>query len=109
MSSEESEVEADDIHIFYRIKTLEWRRNIDKELGIVDAARIHDPRYFKRQGAKPVRRRRGDVEVISGRGPVVGLPRSFYNNDWFQAQNLREFQLRIPAEPFRWLEIVVSQ
>jgi hypothetical protein len=108
MSSEESDVEDEDIEMIYHVKRLPWRRNIDKELALIDSTRILDAKNFSKQGAKPARRRRGEDIPASVRGPVVGLPRPFYDNEWFGEVPHRELQLRIPREPFQWINLVVG-
>jgi hypothetical protein len=105
MSSEESEVE-DEINTVLRVKTLEWRRDIEKELGIIDSARVAGPRTFGKSGAKPMIRRRGDKLLLSKREPPTGLPRPFYDNAWFEKERNRARTLEVPDVRFKWMHIV---
>ena len=52
MSSEESDVE-DDMDTILRVKTLPWRRNLEKELTLIDSLRVQDPGNYSRCGSKP--------------------------------------------------------
>ncbi|KAI6013658.1 hypothetical protein PISMIDRAFT_19407 [Pisolithus microcarpus 441] len=81
MSSEESSVE-NGIENVLRVKKLEWRRNIDKELEIVDLQRVLDKDIFCSQGSKPLPRKRAPDNPISSRAPVVGLPMALYDDTW---------------------------
>jgi hypothetical protein len=45
MGSDESDME-DNIHIVYRVKPLPWRRNMKKEMDIIDSGRIQRPNLF---------------------------------------------------------------
>jgi hypothetical protein len=103
MSSDESAIDSD-IGTVLHVKKLPWRRNIDKELGIIDRARLEPLRTFGRQGMKPMVRRRGHA-LISERDPVEGLPKIFYNNDWIRGLN-DEAALDISQEEFVWMEIM---
>jgi hypothetical protein len=106
-SSEESGVE-DEIEIVYSVKPLPWRRDIDKELEVVDSTRIHAPNPFAPQGSKPVRRRRGACDLASTRDPVKFLPRALYDDEWFDEVNDREKQMKVRAEGFQWMNIIVG-
>ncbi len=107
MSSEESCVE-DGPQIVFRVRRPLWRRNIDKELDIIDAVRIYEPDIYKRQGSKPVQRLRGTGNPTSARPPVKGLPRTFYNEDWLAQQHRPEVNLEMLKREFPWMTIINS-
>jgi len=57
MSSDES-VADDDIHMIYRTKVMPWRRNIERELEIIDTQRFIDTDiYTAKAGQKDMRKR----------------------------------------------------
>ena len=64
MSSDESE-DDDDTEILYRVKSMPWRRDIRKELDIIDAIRVKEKGMFSRQGSKPAKRIRVDEPPVS--------------------------------------------
>jgi hypothetical protein len=104
MSSDESEIE-DKVRIVYNAKVLPWRRNIDKELNVIDAGRIENLTTFGRQGSKPVKRYRSNLQ--STRKPVEGLPRAFYNGDWYGKCSKQEKDgLRVSRKHFPWMMII---
>jgi len=105
MSSDESTVE-DDIEIVYKTKQMAWRRNLDKEMDLIDAQRIRELNPFAKQGSKPVRRFRNAGFPVSTRPPVAGLPRCFYDDGWFLGRDKRQKQMRISTEKFRWMKII---
>jgi hypothetical protein len=109
MSSEESGVEG--IETVYRVKILEWRRNMERELDIVDKQRLLDSDLFSPRGSKPVTRIRSPDNVASSRGPVPGLPRSFYDKKWLdrQSDNYRRMTLCVSQQQFKWFKLVAEQ
>ena len=85
MSSDESAVESD-VGAVFHVRKLPWRRDITKELDMIDSARFDPLKNFGKGGMKPIiRRRKGDV--VSERDPVVGLPRTFYDEGWIKGEN----------------------
>ncbi|OBZ69818.1 hypothetical protein A0H81_10346 [Grifola frondosa] len=108
MSSEESGIE-DIVNTVYRVKIMVWRRDIDRELQIIDRQRMIGTQAFSAQGSKPVPRIRSKTNPISDRAPVRGLPRAFYDDEWFQQQDedYRSVTLTVSKEKFRWLDIAV--
>ncbi|KAI6099931.1 hypothetical protein EV401DRAFT_1894735 [Pisolithus croceorrhizus] len=108
MSSEESSVE-NGIENVLRVKKLEWRRNIDKELEIVDLQRVLDKDIFCSQGSKPLPRKRAPDNPISSRVPVVGLPMALYDDTWILqlTERWRE-SLEISKAPFPWMKLVAT-
>ena len=56
MSSEESSVENSVTNIL-RVKNMDWRRNIEKELEIIDLQRVIDKDIFSLQGSRPLPRK----------------------------------------------------
>jgi hypothetical protein len=108
MSSEESSVE-DEINMVYKVKAMPWRRDIDEELKIIDSERIRDPSIFGRQGSRPAKRHRAVQDLVSKCEPVEGLPRAFYDDDWFENKASGEFKSSIHQAPFQWMNIVVEE
>ncbi|KAI6108316.1 hypothetical protein F5141DRAFT_1064500 [Pisolithus sp. B1] len=108
MSSEESSVE-NGIKNVLRVKKLEWRRNIDKELEIVDLQRVLDKDIFCSQGSKPLPRKRAPDNPISSRVPVVGLPMALYDDMWIlQLMERWRESLEISKVPFPWMKLVAT-
>ena len=108
MSSEESEIE-EETETLLRVKRLPWRRNISRELDYVDTHRVCDPNSFGKQGSKPLRRRRGDENLISTCAPVRGLPAAFYNRQWLEQECSIEVQRSVSDVPFKWMNLVFEE
>ena len=101
-SSDESDIE--DGLTIYRVKTLPWRRDVRKVLDNVDTQR-RCGKTFSNRGAKPrSRTRRRYIE--SGRGPVLKLPLSFYDEGWLRVGG--DLQAEVLAEAsakgFAWVD-----
>ncbi|KAI6101987.1 hypothetical protein EDD16DRAFT_1716311 [Pisolithus croceorrhizus] len=108
MSSEESSVE-NGIENVLRVKKLEWWRNIDKELEIVDLQHVLDKDIFCSQGSKPLPRKRAPNNPISSQVPVVGLPMALYDDMWIlQLMERRRESLEILKVPFPWMKLVAT-
>ncbi|KAI6125885.1 hypothetical protein EDD16DRAFT_1703002 [Pisolithus croceorrhizus] len=108
MSSEESSVE-NGIENVLRVKKMEWQKNIDKELEIIDLQQILDKDIFCSQGAKPLPRKRAPDNPTSSRAPVTALPTALYNEEWISqlTEHQRE-SLKISKEPFPWMKIIAT-
>ena len=87
MSSDESASE-DGVFVF-RGHALEWRRNLDRLMGTIDAAR---DKVFTTRGTRPYIRKRPNRNVALGpnggtlrstRKPKRGLPKALYDPNWF--------------------------
>ncbi|KIP01154.1 hypothetical protein PHLGIDRAFT_17403, partial [Phlebiopsis gigantea 11061_1 CR5-6] len=112
MSSDESDLDDDDdddtLAATFRVKTMPWRRNITRELDIIDAERRRDASVYHKQGSKPVHRRR-DANLITSRPAAVNLPRAFYSDAWFGELSERELrQLRVNERSFEWANITAE-
>ncbi|KAI5997113.1 hypothetical protein EDD15DRAFT_2364586 [Pisolithus albus] len=108
MSSEESSVE-NGIENVLRVKKLEWRKNINKELEIVDLQRILDKDIFCSQGSKPLPRKHAPDNPISSQAPVVGLPMALYDDAWIlQLTEHQREKLEISKAPFPWMKVVAT-
>ncbi|KAF8573822.1 hypothetical protein K439DRAFT_1624785 [Ramaria rubella] len=107
MSSEESATE-NDIETVYWVKILTWRRDIEKELRIIDHKRMLDSEIFSPQGAKPVTRVRGTGNPVSTRDMVRGLPWILYDDAWYDRtpSDYQEVTLAVSKEQFQWLSIL---
>ena len=105
MSSEESAVENDIEHVL-RIKRMEWRRCIDKQLEIIDTERLVDSDIFARQGAKPVKRIRAHDNPESRRDPIPGLPMTLYDSAWIASLTERQLgALDVSLVAFPWMTV----
>jgi hypothetical protein len=108
MSSEESEVGEDDINSVYRVKVLPWRRNIERELSLIDSERRQAHQVFARSGAMPVRRIRRADNPVSSRRPRKGLPRSLYDDTWIGSVPGRSLSMEVSKARFKWMEIIAD-
>ena len=72
MSSEDSE--GEDTEPIFCTHILPWRRDIVKELNIIDQQRLQDSDIFSPRGAKSAKRIRSDNFSKSERKVVKGLP-----------------------------------
>ena len=103
MSSDESDEEEGSV--IYRVKTLPWRRDIRAHLDYIDKRR-YDGGAYSHSGAKPrMRSRRRYIE--SKRGPVLELPRSFYDEGWMciDSDEQASVALATPDEDFEWPDV----
>ena len=107
MSSDESDIEGELNTTVFRVKTMPWRRNINKELNIIDKQWVKDKDLFSPRGSKPGPRIRHYRNPPSDRRHVSNLPREFYDNDWFEEQdpNDRRFTVDPSKEKFKWMRI----
>ena len=90
MSSDESDIEGELDTTVFRVKTMPWRCNIDKELSIIDKQQVKDKDIFSPRGSKPGPRIRHYHNPPSDHCHVSNLPREFYDNDWFEEQDPNE-------------------
>lgn len=112
MSSEDSGSEDEDPTRpkVFKVMSVPWRRNIERELQILESMHAKLP-SFKRQGRVRAQRIRDPLETrkMSTRNPVVGLPESFYDREWHAMLPifLRSL-LRAKASPSEreWKELV---
>lgn len=65
-------------------RRMPWRHDFDATMDIIDAVRPKPAR-----GPKPKPRNRAPPEIapVSGRPPVLELPRAFYDKEWIKKQN----------------------
>ena len=101
MNSEDSE--GEDTEPIFCTHILPWRRDIVKELNIIDQQRLRDSDIFSPRGAKSVKRIRSDNFSKSERKVVKGLPRPFYDQSWL-AQN----KGMSSDVPFRWMSVYTT-
>ena len=102
MSSEDSE--GEDTEPIFCTHILPWRRDIIKELNIIDQQRLRDSDIFSPRGAKAAKRIRNDNFLKSDRKAVKGLPCPFYDQNWL-AQN----KGMSSDVPFRWMTVYVTE
>ncbi|EIM79765.1 uncharacterized protein STEHIDRAFT_163324 [Stereum hirsutum FP-91666 SS1] len=88
MSSDESSSENG---IFvYRVRLVAWRREMNKELMLVDKVYTDHPELFQGAGARPVPRLRSST-TVSFSAPVPRLPKTLYDKRWMKG--LSEYKL----------------
>jgi hypothetical protein len=104
MSSDESGVDENGTTV-YLVKQLPWRRNIDKELDIVDSLRKWEVGIYTWRGSEGVQRKRDINNPISTREPVRGLPKALYDEAWVKSQPHSGRRLRFAARDFDWMNI----
>ena len=102
MSSEDSE--GEDTEPIFCTHILPWRRDIIKELNIIDQQRLRDSDIFSPRGAKAAKHIRNDNFSKSDRKAVKGLPCPFYDQNWL-AQN----KGMSSDVPFRWMTVYVTE
>ncbi|KAI5996764.1 hypothetical protein EDC04DRAFT_2909832 [Pisolithus marmoratus] len=100
MSSEDSD--GEDTETVYCTHTLPWRRDIIKELNLIDQRRLKGSSIFSPRGATAANAKhiRSDKFSQSERKPVKGLPCPFYDASWLA----RNKEICSDA-PFRWMTI----
>ena len=108
MSSEESSVE-NGVENVLRVKNMEWRRNIDRELEIVDLQRIIDSDIFSQRGSRPLIQKRAHGNPTTTRKALTGLPLALYDGAWMANLTERQLEaLEISQEPFSWVRVIVA-
>ena len=78
MSSEESSVENSVTNVL-RVKNMDWRRNIKKELEIIDLQQVIDKDIFSPQGSRPLPRKCAPDNPVMSWDLVMGLPKALYD------------------------------
>ena len=114
MSSEKSGVKANEegiVQKIYQVKIMPWWRNIDRELVIINGARLQDEDLYSDVGAKPITRKHSEQNGKSNCEPVCDLPRAFYDSSWFNHlnPNFRECMLQVSKKQFQWFKQVEVQ
>ncbi|KAI6162415.1 hypothetical protein EDD17DRAFT_1757181 [Pisolithus thermaeus] len=108
MSSEESSVE-NGVENVLRVKNMPWRRNIDRELEIVDFQCLLDTDIFSPQGSKPLTHKRSPDNPSTTRDAVKALPLALYDGAWFAQLTERQIEaLNVPQQTFSWMKVVVA-
>lgn len=108
MSSEESGIE-NEVEVVLRVKTLPWRRSVERELDLIDLQRLLDDDIFAPQGARPLRRIRAPGNPVSTRPVVKGLPTALYDRAWIAELSQRQMEaLHIANVSFPWMKVAVS-
>ncbi|KAI6006162.1 hypothetical protein EDC04DRAFT_2611545 [Pisolithus marmoratus] len=108
MSSEESSVE-NGIKNVLQVKNLEWWKNINKELEIVDLQQVINKDIFCSQGTKPLPRKHAPNNPNSSWVPLMGLPMALYDDMWIsQLTELQRESLKISKDPFPWMKLVTT-
>jgi hypothetical protein len=109
MSSEDTEVESA-LETVYRVRVLEWRRNIDREMTVIDNMRYDNTDIYAPQGSKPGRRVRGNG-LKSNRDPVCHLPLPLYDQDWYMgvSTDFKDTVLCVSKDQFQWLSLRLQE
>lgn len=102
MSSDESGDE--DIQTVFNVRAMPWRRDIRKELDIIDVQRALEKDIFTRKGAKVTKCIRSANAPPSSRKPVIGLPESLYDPRWFS-----QHPGSASDKVFPWMHIIVQK
>jgi len=89
MSSEESSVDNSVTNVL-QVKSMDWQRNIKKELEIVDLQQIIDKDIFSLQGSRPLPRKYALDNPVTSQDMVMGLPKALYNSLWMSELNERQ-------------------
>lgn len=111
-SSDESEGELDEPGRVFTTKSMPWRRDLTKEIRILDTERMYDTTAFKARGSKPAPRVRRSNGPRSSRPAPCNLPRSFYDDDWLASLPVSEKNrlacLNDGSPAFAWLDLVAD-
>ncbi|KAG9308491.1 hypothetical protein JVU11DRAFT_11835 [Chiua virens] len=91
MSSEESDIE-NEVESVLRVKHMDWRRAIDRELEFLDMQCLVDADVFSPQGSRPMKRIRISSNPVTSRIAVKGLPRAFYHGPWMAQLTRRQLE-----------------
>jgi hypothetical protein len=104
MSSEESETDMQTGLEVYHTKKMPWRRDVRREMGMIDGQRMKDKQVFSKRGAKPVVRIQNGTKGDTRRPAPAGLPKSFYQKEWLKAQSSADRRrLNISGEKIQWM------
>ncbi|KAI6101693.1 hypothetical protein EDD16DRAFT_1716391 [Pisolithus croceorrhizus] len=108
MSLEESSVE-NGIENVLQVKKMEWQKNIDQELEIIDLQQVPNKDIFCSQGGKPLPRKHAPDNPASSWTPVMALPMALYDDKWIsQLTECQRESLKISKESFPWMKIVAT-
>ncbi|KAI5986063.1 hypothetical protein EDC04DRAFT_2913529 [Pisolithus marmoratus] len=100
MSSEDSEEE--DMQTVFRVHSMPWRRDINKELRFIDS-KHKDWSISSPKGAKPVKCIRPSNPFPSAHQPVCDLPATFYKPEWLEGNPTFKSD-----KVFQWLQFIVQ-
>jgi hypothetical protein len=106
MSSDESDIDTRTGTEVYYNKKMPWRRDVAREMKIIDGERSKDRQIKSRRGAKEVVRIKNGAKGDTRRSAPKGRPKSFYDKDWLRAQSKKNHRaLEISGDHFDWLNI----
>ncbi|KAI6012339.1 hypothetical protein EDC04DRAFT_2609515 [Pisolithus marmoratus] len=107
MSSEESAVE-NGVENVLCVKTMDWHRNIDHELEIVDLQHMVDIDIFSLQGSHPLHRIHATENLTTKQDTVKGLLLALYDGAWIAGlTECQKESLEISTAPFPWMKVAV--
>ncbi|KAH0830327.1 hypothetical protein J3R83DRAFT_1719 [Lanmaoa asiatica] len=108
ISSEESSVE-NGVENVLCVKRMEWQRNIDRELEIINFKCIIDDDIFSAQGSQPLVRKRAPDNPETTRDVLIGLPLALYDSAWIVYLTEHQTEvLQLLQEMFPWMRVVVA-
>lgn len=85
---------------------MDWHRDVDYKLRLVDKERWINKDLGSGRGARPAIWIREDRNGSSSREAPQGLPRVLYDVDWVESLTRYEFQkMHISDEEFHWIRI----
>ena len=87
---------------------MEWCRDIEKELEIIDLQWVLDKDIFGLQGSKPLLRKCAAENLVTSRDPPVGLPMALYDSMWISRLTKRDMEsLKISDKRFPWMKVAM--
>jgi len=106
MSSEESDIDERSGMEVYYVKEMIWRKNIDREMNLIDKERTKEKRLYSKKGAKPMSRIRNGTKGHTRRPGPKGLPKKLYAKNWLEGLSKADVRdLEISDEKFPWMTI----
>jgi hypothetical protein len=111
MSSDDTDDDKERAEVFFRVRQMRWRRNIDSELDRIDADRLRPGNGWSSRGAKPTPRRRDPPNEgqASRRDAPSGLAIDLYCPRWFGKQRPEWVDSQLKPndqDMFRWPDIL---
>jgi len=105
MSSDKTD--GDEHHII-RVRRKPWRRNIERQLAMIDGVKKQWPLlFFRRQGPGRQDKLRDVLEnrPVSKSPTPIGLPLAMFDRDWYKARTpYAKRSLQVSETQFIWKE-----
>ena len=103
-SSDECGLE-DGIKEVYYTKVMLWRRELERELRIIDEQWLVDTDLFTPRGLKPGKRIQGSGNLRISCPALASLLQLFYNEQWLDTQPSK-LHMQVSMENFKWYNIL---